>query len=146
MTSFGNQLHLWARTHLLLGKFTRFVFYASLVLLGWYYIDSADALGTEMENIKLGQIFNVLIGLGIIIIALFAFFHFPEEANPLAEYGIYRTVWGNLGIFIIIICALIYGWLFFYNHFDRPFFERIILLYNEQSTRGERLLNYFFKK
>lgn len=147
MASFGNWLYnFWARIHLILGKVVRLAFYAGVAYLGWYYLSSANITTTPMEDIKLGQIFGVLLGGGIIIITLIGFFHFPEEANPLAEYSIYRSVWGNLGIFAILLSALVYGWLLFFNHFDRPFLERVAILFNDLTARVWQFLDSILKK
>ena len=134
-----------AKLHLLLGKLTRFVFYVALGYTGWYYLQSANITSTATEQITLGQIFSVLIGAGILIITLFAFFNFPEEANPLAEYSLYRSVWGNLGLFVILIALAVYVWLIFYDHYDRPLGERVYILYNEQSIRVGQFLDEIFK-
>jgi uncharacterized membrane protein YbhN (UPF0104 family) len=136
---------LGAKSHLFLGKLTRFVFYAALGYAGWYYLKSANITSTVTEQITLGQIFSVLIGAGIIIIAFFAFFNFPDEVNPLHEYSLYRSIWGNLGLFIILIAIVVYVWLIFYDHFDRPLGERVYILYNEQSVRVGQFLNEIFK-
>ena len=136
---------LGAKLHLLLGKLTRLIFYAALGYTGWYYLKSASITNTATEQITLGQIFSVLIGAGILIITLFAFFNFPEEANPLAEYSTYRSIWGNLGLLVILIAMVVYGWLIFYDHFDRPIWERVYILFSEQFIRIKQFLDKIFK-
>lgn len=134
-----------ATAHLFLGKFTRLVFYGALGYIGWYYLKSANITSTAIENVTIGQILGTLVGAGILIVVLFAFFHFPEEANPLAEYSVYRSVWGNLGLFVILIAIVVYGWLSVYDHFDRPIWERVYILFSEQFIRAQQFLDKIFK-
>ena len=134
-----------ATAHLFLGKFTRLVFYGALGYIGWYYLKSAHITGTAIEYVTIEQIFSTLVGAGILIVVLFAFFHFPEEANPLAEYSTYRSIWGNLGLLVILIAMVVYGWLIFYDHFDRPIWERVYILFSEQFIRIKQFLDKIFK-
>lgn len=141
----GWLISLGAKLHLLLGKLTRFVFYAALAYIGWHYLRSANITSTAIEHVTIGQILGTLAGAGILIIVLFAFFHFPEEANPLAEYSVYRSIWGNLALFIIFIAIVVYIWLIFYNHFDRPIWERVLILFGDYFSRTQHFLDKIFK-
>ena len=146
MASFMRWLNnLPSRAHLLLGKLTRLIFYLGLASLGSYYIISANIIDADTQKVTLEQIFSTLVGGGILIITLFAFFRFPEESNPLAPYGIYRSVWGNIGLLIIGATIIIFFWLSRYDHFDEPLWQRVFILLNDIYGRIIFGLNELFK-